>query len=79
MKEILGMEMSWYTCPEEKSGSPTTYASDVYRLGVLLFEFCEYNMFFIFLEITDLMNIKPFCSCFVLCPPEKRSQEPCLV
>ncbi|KAJ0250447.1 Protein SPA1-RELATED 4 [Hirschfeldia incana] len=42
MKEILGMEMSWYTSPEEDTGgSPSTYASDVYRLGVLLFElFC---------------------------------------
>ncbi|KAF8082294.1 hypothetical protein N665_0835s0002 [Sinapis alba] len=41
MKEILAMEMSWYTSPEEETGSPTTYASDVYRLGVLLFElFC---------------------------------------
>ncbi|KAL0722666.1 hypothetical protein Bca4012_037265 [Brassica carinata] len=41
MKEILSMEMSWYTSPEEDTASPTTYASDVYRLGVLLFElFC---------------------------------------
>ncbi|KAH0850269.1 hypothetical protein HID58_095686 [Brassica napus] len=41
MKEILAMEMSWYTSPEEDTGCATTYASDVYRLGVLLFElFC---------------------------------------
>ncbi|XP_010479846.1 PREDICTED: protein SPA1-RELATED 4-like isoform X1 [Camelina sativa] len=41
MKQILAMEMSWYTSPEEDSGSPSTCASDVYRLGVLLFElFC---------------------------------------
>lgn len=41
MKEILAMEMSWYTSPEEETGSPGSYASDVYRLGVLLFElFC---------------------------------------
>ncbi|RID62480.1 hypothetical protein BRARA_E01550 [Brassica rapa] len=41
MKEILAMEMSWYTSPKEDTGCATTYASDVYRLGVLLFElFC---------------------------------------
>ncbi|XP_072081636.1 protein SPA1-RELATED 3 isoform X2 [Arachis hypogaea] len=41
MKQILLMEMSWYTSPEEASGSPSSCASDVYRLGVLLFElFC---------------------------------------
>ncbi|CAN6483582.1 unnamed protein product [Victoria cruziana] len=37
-KQILSMEINWYTCPEEASGAPSTYASDVYRLGVLLFE-----------------------------------------
>ncbi|VVB00372.1 unnamed protein product [Arabis nemorensis] len=42
MKQILEMEMSWYTSPEEDIGSSSsTCASDVYRLGVLLFElFC---------------------------------------
>ncbi|CAH2053646.1 unnamed protein product [Thlaspi arvense] len=41
MKHILAMETSWYTSPEEDFGSPSTCASDVYRLGVLLFElFC---------------------------------------
>ncbi|KAL0804775.1 hypothetical protein Bca101_097265 [Brassica carinata] len=41
MKEILAMEMSWYTSPEEDTGCANAYASDVYRLGVLLFElFC---------------------------------------
>ncbi|CAH8382530.1 unnamed protein product [Eruca vesicaria subsp. sativa] len=41
MKEILAMEMSWYTSPEEDTGSHSGCASDVYRLGVLLFElFC---------------------------------------
>lgn len=39
MKQILAMEMSWYTSPEEDIGSSSsTCASDVYRLGVLLFE-----------------------------------------
>lgn len=41
MKHILAMETSWYTSPEEDFGSSSTCASDVYRLGVLLFElFC---------------------------------------
>lgn len=38
MKQILLMETTWYTSPEEVSGSPSTCASDIYRLGVLLFE-----------------------------------------
>ncbi|KAK7324571.1 hypothetical protein VNO77_28244 [Canavalia gladiata] len=41
MKPILLMEMGWYTSPEEIAGAPSSCASDVYRLGVLLFElFC---------------------------------------
>ncbi|GAA0185037.1 hypothetical protein LIER_32325 [Lithospermum erythrorhizon] len=38
MKHILLMESTWYTSPEELSGSPSTCPSDIYRLGVLLFE-----------------------------------------
>ncbi|CAI9262251.1 unnamed protein product [Lactuca saligna] len=38
MKQILHMEMKWYTSPEEAAGGPTSCSSDVYRLGVLLFE-----------------------------------------
>lgn len=38
MKQILAMETTWYTSPEEASGSPSSSASDIYRLGVLLFE-----------------------------------------
>lgn len=38
MKQILLMEANWYTSPEEIEGSPSSYASDVYQLGVLLFE-----------------------------------------
>lgn len=41
MKHVLAMETSWYTSPEEEFGSPSTCASDVYRLGVLLFEVCD--------------------------------------
>ncbi|KAI7754633.1 hypothetical protein M8C21_023912 [Ambrosia artemisiifolia] len=32
------METNWYTSPEEAAGGPSCCASDVYRLGVLLFE-----------------------------------------
>ncbi|TQE10442.1 hypothetical protein C1H46_003897 [Malus baccata] len=41
MKQILLMETSWYTSPEEVSAGSSSCASDIYRLGVLLFElFC---------------------------------------
>lgn len=38
MKKVLQMEAAWYTSPEEDAGKAATFASDVYRLGVLLFE-----------------------------------------
>ncbi|KAL5572956.1 hypothetical protein UlMin_022553 [Ulmus minor] len=41
MKQVLLMETNWYTSPEEAAGSSSSCASDIYRLGVLLFElFC---------------------------------------
>ncbi|CAI0437718.1 unnamed protein product [Linum tenue] len=44
MKEVLLMETGWYTSPEEAAGSTSSIASDIYRLGVLLFElFCPFN------------------------------------
>lgn len=44
MKQILLMENSWYASPEEIAGAPSTCASDIYRLGVLLFElFCPFS------------------------------------
>eukprot|EP00252_Welwitschia_mirabilis_P027797 TRINITY_DN965_c0_g1_i3.p1 TRINITY_DN965_c0_g1~~TRINITY_DN965_c0_g1_i3.p1 ORF type:complete len:754 (-),score=86.13 TRINITY_DN965_c0_g1_i3:1019-3280(-) len=44
LKEILLTELSWYTSPEELSGGPVTFASDIYCLGVLLFElFCSFS------------------------------------
>ncbi|KAL9236422.1 hypothetical protein vseg_011096 [Gypsophila vaccaria] len=44
MKELLLMETSWYTAPEEIAGAPCSCASDIYRLGVLLFElFCTFS------------------------------------
>ncbi|KAM3320579.1 protein SPA1-RELATED 4 isoform X1 [Capsicum chacoense] len=44
MKQILHLEINWYTSPEEINGAQGTCASDVYRLGVLLFElFCTFN------------------------------------
>nr|XP_043628838.1 protein SPA1-RELATED 3-like isoform X2 [Erigeron canadensis] len=38
MKHILEVETNWYTSPEEAAGLPNSCASDVYRLGALLFE-----------------------------------------
>ncbi|XP_071730139.1 protein SPA1-RELATED 3-like isoform X2 [Rutidosis leptorrhynchoides] len=38
MKRILEMETDWYTSPEEAAGLRSSCASDVYRLGALLFE-----------------------------------------
>lgn len=38
LKKVLAMEMNWYTSPEEVAGDSGTLASDIYRLGVLLFE-----------------------------------------
>ncbi|KAM1168974.1 hypothetical protein ACFX19_031357 [Malus domestica] len=44
MKQILLMETSWYNSPEEVSGGSSSCASDIYRLGVLLFElFCPFS------------------------------------
>lgn len=43
MKQILLMETNWYTSPEEVEGSPSSCASDIYRLGVLLFEVHKIN------------------------------------
>ncbi|KAL5989861.1 hypothetical protein ACLOJK_010756 [Asimina triloba] len=43
LKQILVFELKWYTSPEEAEGGPGSFASDVYRLGVLLFElFCMF-------------------------------------
>ncbi|PHT77111.1 Protein SPA1-RELATED 3 [Capsicum annuum] len=44
MKQILLMETNWYTSPEEIAGASSSCASDIYRLGVLLFElFCTFS------------------------------------
>ncbi|KAK1405147.1 putative Ubiquitin ligase protein cop1 [Heracleum sosnowskyi] len=44
MKQILRMETNWYTSPEEVTGAPSSCASDIYRLGVLLFElYCTFS------------------------------------
>ncbi|XP_044474154.1 protein SPA1-RELATED 3-like isoform X2 [Mangifera indica] len=44
MKQILLMETNWYTSPEEIAGAPVSCASDIYQLGVLLFElFCPFS------------------------------------
>ncbi|XP_075521751.1 protein SPA1-RELATED 4-like isoform X1 [Primulina tabacum] len=38
MKQMMLMESNWYSSPEEIVGDPISGASDIYRLGVLLFE-----------------------------------------
>lgn len=38
LKRILLMEYNWYTSPEEYAGSSGSFTSDIYKLGVLLFE-----------------------------------------
>ncbi|XP_009784589.1 protein SPA1-RELATED 3-like isoform X2 [Nicotiana sylvestris] len=44
MKQILLLETNWYNSPEEIAGAPSSCASDIYRLGVLLFElFCTFS------------------------------------
>ncbi|PKU74934.1 Protein SPA1-RELATED 3 [Dendrobium catenatum] len=44
LKKILSMEFTWYASPEEVEGRQSLFASDVYKLGVLLFElFCMFE------------------------------------
>ncbi|CAM8948739.1 unnamed protein product [Rhodiola kirilowii] len=44
MKQVLLMETAWYSSPEEAAGREPSCASDIYRLGVLLFElFCPFS------------------------------------
>jgi hypothetical protein len=43
LRSVLALELSWYTSPEEADDSGATFASDVYRLGVLL---CEVRIAF---------------------------------
>uniref|UniRef100_A0A804QUV0 Protein kinase domain-containing protein n=2 Tax=Zea mays TaxID=4577 RepID=A0A804QUV0_MAIZE len=51
LKSVLAMELSWYTSPEDADDSAATFASDVYRLGVLLFE-----LFYTFETMEDKMR-----------------------
>ncbi|KAL2476349.1 SPA1-related 3 [Abeliophyllum distichum] len=44
MKQILLMESNWYSSPEEVAEGTNSCASDIYQLGVLLFElFCTFS------------------------------------
>lgn len=38
VKQMLLEELSWYSSPEEVAGAQSSLSSDIYRLGVLLFE-----------------------------------------
>jgi len=63
VKELLLMETSWYTSPEEIAGAPCSCASDIYRLGVLLFEVCKHvviSLLRIFITIFALEYQAPF-------------------
>lgn len=58
-KQVLQMEASWYTSPEEFAGASPSCASDVYRLGVLLFEVHNRNIqtMFMLLDFSWLLLI----------------------
>ncbi|KAJ4976424.1 hypothetical protein NE237_001530 [Protea cynaroides] len=44
LKQILLMEANWYNSPEEVAGASISFSSDIYRLGVVLFElFCPFS------------------------------------
>ncbi|PKU87918.1 Protein SPA1-RELATED 3 [Dendrobium catenatum] len=44
LKKLLSMEFNWYKSPEETQERQSVFASDVYKLGVLLFElFCMFE------------------------------------
>lgn len=44
LKQLLLMELNWYTSPEELAGKSISFSSDIYCLGVLLFElFCTFS------------------------------------
>lgn len=44
LKQILLMELKWYTTPEELSGGSISFSSDIYCLGVLFSElFCTFS------------------------------------
>ena len=38
LKQLLLMELNWYTSPEELAEKSISFSSDIYCLGVLLFE-----------------------------------------
>lgn len=42
------MEQTWYTSPEELENMSTTFASDIYSLGVLIFEVLNFLFLYCF-------------------------------
>ncbi|KAL5715481.1 RING-type E3 ubiquitin transferase [Ranunculus cassubicifolius] len=50
-------EISWYTSPEEFTGAPSSISSDIYRLGVLLFELvCPFST--IEEKLSTMLNLR---------------------
>ncbi|XP_020572490.1 protein SPA1-RELATED 4-like [Phalaenopsis equestris] len=57
LKKILNLEFNWYRSPEEVEGGKITFASDIYKLGVLLFElFCTFDT--LEEKISKMANLK---------------------
>ncbi|KAK1368578.1 hypothetical protein POM88_034670 [Heracleum sosnowskyi] len=62
------METNWYTSPEEVTGAPSSWASDIYRLGVLLFE-----LYCIFSSAEEKCGTKEASFCLWLLHPQPTS------
>ncbi|RXH83159.1 hypothetical protein DVH24_003657 [Malus domestica] len=65
MKHILLMETSWYTSPEEVSAGSSSCASDIYRLGVLLFEY----------KLNKIFSIQLSFYVMLFCPLSSREEK----
>lgn len=83
LKKFLSMEFNWYKSTEETQGKQSVVASDVYKLGVLLFEVkkiqscvsasCTYGCYFAFVAINIVVGFFFVCSCFACLRLWKRS------
>jgi serine/threonine protein kinase len=64
-RQVLLMEQTWYTSPEELENMSTTFASDIYSLGVLIFEVLIFFFFIVSLEQACLQSklVKAMANC----------------